>query len=117
MIKKFHVLYVGQIELDNVGLDGTPANERRYSDERLRPALDLMARIPAEAPRRIVDPPIADALANAAMDEGSKRSRANIEVLPAEGTPVQQKLLQPAPKKEHERRADGGEQRDEPDMS
>ena len=36
MIKKFHVLYVGQIELDNVGLDGTPANERRYSDEWLR---------------------------------------------------------------------------------
>jgi probable phosphoglycerate mutase len=41
----------------------------------------------------------ADALANAAMDEGSKRSRANIEVLPAEGTPVQQKLLQTAPKR------------------
>src|ERR687884_1661818 len=36
MIKKFHVLYVGQIELDNIGLNGTPANERRYSDERLR---------------------------------------------------------------------------------
>jgi len=38
MIKKFHVLYVGQIELDNVGLQGTPANERLYSDERLREA-------------------------------------------------------------------------------
>jgi alkanesulfonate monooxygenase SsuD/methylene tetrahydromethanopterin reductase-like flavin-dependent oxidoreductase (luciferase family) len=38
MINKFHVLYVGQIELDNVGLNGTPANERRYSDERLREA-------------------------------------------------------------------------------
>src|SRR5579864_7557925 len=38
MIRKFHVLYVGQIELDNIGLDGTPANERRYSDERLREA-------------------------------------------------------------------------------
>src|SRR6202047_4463246 len=38
MIKKFHVLYVGQIELDNVGLSGTPANERRDSDERLREA-------------------------------------------------------------------------------
>ena len=38
MIKKFHVLYVGQIELDNVGLNGTPANDRRYSDERLREA-------------------------------------------------------------------------------
>jgi len=38
MIKKFHVLYVGQIDLDNVGLSGTPANDRRYSDERLREA-------------------------------------------------------------------------------
>src|SRR3954462_8294269 len=36
MISKFHVLYVGQIELDNIGRAGTPANERRYSDERLR---------------------------------------------------------------------------------
>ena len=35
MIKKFHVLYVGQIELDNLGLTGTPANDRRYSNERL----------------------------------------------------------------------------------
>jgi len=38
MIKKFHVLYVGQIELDNIGQSGTPANERRYSDHRLREA-------------------------------------------------------------------------------
>ncbi|MBV8838950.1 MAG: LLM class flavin-dependent oxidoreductase [Alphaproteobacteria bacterium] len=38
MINKFHVLYVGQIELDQVGLNGTPANDRRYSDERLREA-------------------------------------------------------------------------------
>jgi alkanesulfonate monooxygenase SsuD/methylene tetrahydromethanopterin reductase-like flavin-dependent oxidoreductase (luciferase family) len=35
MIKHFHVLYVGQIELDKVGLDGTPANDRRYASERL----------------------------------------------------------------------------------
>ena len=35
MIKNFHVLYVGQIELDNIGLAGTPANDRRYSNERL----------------------------------------------------------------------------------
>src|SRR5690348_8556296 len=38
MIKKFHVLYVGQIELDNVGADGTPANDRRYSDRQLHEA-------------------------------------------------------------------------------
>ena len=36
MIKRFHVLYVGQIALDNIGRDGTPADERRYADERLR---------------------------------------------------------------------------------
>src|ERR1700739_2588797 len=35
MIKPFHVLYVGQIELDNIGLNGTPANDRRYSKDRL----------------------------------------------------------------------------------
>ena len=35
MIKRFHALYVGQIELDNIGLQGTPANDRRYSNERL----------------------------------------------------------------------------------
>jgi alkanesulfonate monooxygenase SsuD/methylene tetrahydromethanopterin reductase-like flavin-dependent oxidoreductase (luciferase family) len=38
MIKRFHVLYVGQIELDNIGRSGTPANDRRYSDEQLREA-------------------------------------------------------------------------------
>src|SRR5246127_5037924 len=35
MIKRFHALYVGQIALDNIGLEGTPANERRYPNERL----------------------------------------------------------------------------------
>ena len=35
MIKRFHVLYVGQIALDNVGAAGTPANERRYSNQHL----------------------------------------------------------------------------------
>ena len=34
MIKRFHVLYVGQIELEDIGLGGKPANERRYSNER-----------------------------------------------------------------------------------
>ena len=36
MIKRFHALYVGQIELDNIGLNGTPANDRRYPNERLK---------------------------------------------------------------------------------
>src|SRR5947207_14066131 len=35
MIKRFHALYVGQIELGNIGLNGTLANERRYPNERL----------------------------------------------------------------------------------
>jgi len=35
MIKKFSVLYVGHITLENVGRDGTPADERRYPNERL----------------------------------------------------------------------------------
>ena len=38
MITKFSVLYVGQIELDNVGLQGTPADDRRYANERLAEA-------------------------------------------------------------------------------
>ena len=35
MIKRFHVLYVGQLELENIGLQGAPADARRYSNERL----------------------------------------------------------------------------------
>ena len=35
MIKKFSVLYVGQIELENVGINGTPTEQRAYSNERL----------------------------------------------------------------------------------
>ncbi len=35
MIKRFHALYVGQVELENIGLHGTPADARRYSNERL----------------------------------------------------------------------------------
>jgi alkanesulfonate monooxygenase SsuD/methylene tetrahydromethanopterin reductase-like flavin-dependent oxidoreductase (luciferase family) len=34
MITKFSVLYVGQIDLDNVGLQGTPADARRYGNDR-----------------------------------------------------------------------------------
>ena len=39
MIDKFSVLYVGQIELENIGIDGTPADERRYPNERLTEGL------------------------------------------------------------------------------
>ena len=40
MIKRFSVLYVGQIDLENTGADGTPADERRYPNERLVQAYD-----------------------------------------------------------------------------
>ena len=40
MIKRFSVLYVGQIDLDNTGLDGTPADQRRYPNDRLVQAYD-----------------------------------------------------------------------------
>jgi alkanesulfonate monooxygenase SsuD/methylene tetrahydromethanopterin reductase-like flavin-dependent oxidoreductase (luciferase family) len=35
MIKHFSVFYVGQIELENVGADGVPPNDRLYSNDRL----------------------------------------------------------------------------------
>ena len=38
MIKRFHALYVGQIALDNIGIEGTPANDRCYSSDRLSEA-------------------------------------------------------------------------------
>jgi alkanesulfonate monooxygenase SsuD/methylene tetrahydromethanopterin reductase-like flavin-dependent oxidoreductase (luciferase family) len=38
MITKFSVLYVGQIELDDIGRAGTPADERRYTNEQLSQA-------------------------------------------------------------------------------
>lgn len=45
MISKFSVLYVGQITLDNVGLNGTPANERRYTNERIVEAYRTTAEV------------------------------------------------------------------------
>ena len=45
MIKRFHAIYVGQIELDNIGLDGTPANDRRYSRERLAEVFETSRRV------------------------------------------------------------------------
>lgn len=35
MIKRFSILYVGQTDLENVGASGTPADQRRYSNEHL----------------------------------------------------------------------------------
>jgi len=33
MITRFSVLYVGQVDLDNIGRNGTPADQRRYPNE------------------------------------------------------------------------------------
>ncbi len=45
MISKFSVLYVGFINLEHLGLDGTPADSRRYPNERIveayRTSLDV----------------------------------------------------------------------------
>jgi alkanesulfonate monooxygenase SsuD/methylene tetrahydromethanopterin reductase-like flavin-dependent oxidoreductase (luciferase family) len=40
MITRFSTLYVGHIELESCGLDGTPADDRRYSNQRLIEAFD-----------------------------------------------------------------------------
>ena len=47
MIKNFSVLYVGNIDLEDVGSDGLPADARRYPNERLMQSMDT-----AEASRR-----------------------------------------------------------------
>ena len=45
MIKDFSVLYVGNIDLDNVGLDGTPANDRRYSNDRVVESMETATQV------------------------------------------------------------------------
>ena len=45
MIKNFSVLYVGNIDLDDVGSDGTPADERRYPNERLMQSMDTATQV------------------------------------------------------------------------
>ncbi|HJR50039.1 MAG TPA: LLM class flavin-dependent oxidoreductase, partial [Gemmatimonadales bacterium] len=40
MITRFSTLYVGHIELERCGLDGTPADDRRYPNERLAETFD-----------------------------------------------------------------------------
>src|SRR5438105_6508852 len=43
MITRFSTLYVGHIELERCGFAGTPADDRRYSNERLLEAFDTAA--------------------------------------------------------------------------
>ncbi len=45
MITRFSTLYVGHIELERCGLSGTPADDRRYGNERLIEAFDTAAAV------------------------------------------------------------------------
>ena len=40
MIKRFGSLFAGHVDLDNIGLDGTPVNDRWLPDERLAGVFD-----------------------------------------------------------------------------
>ena len=40
MIKRFGSLFAGHIDLGDLGQDATPANDRRYSNERLVTVFD-----------------------------------------------------------------------------
>ena len=40
MITKFGSLYAGHVDLDNLGLDGTPVNDRWLSDDHLASVFD-----------------------------------------------------------------------------
>jgi hypothetical protein len=40
MIRRFSTLYVGHIELEHCGFVGTPADDRRYPNERLMEVFD-----------------------------------------------------------------------------
>ena len=45
MIKHFSALYVGNIDLENVGSQGTPADQRRYPNERLIESLSTATEV------------------------------------------------------------------------
>jgi alkanesulfonate monooxygenase SsuD/methylene tetrahydromethanopterin reductase-like flavin-dependent oxidoreductase (luciferase family) len=43
MIRRFSTLYVGHVELERCGLDGTPADDRRYPNQRLLETFETAA--------------------------------------------------------------------------
>jgi alkanesulfonate monooxygenase SsuD/methylene tetrahydromethanopterin reductase-like flavin-dependent oxidoreductase (luciferase family) len=51
MIRRFSTLYVGHIELEQCGLAGTPADDRRYPNERLIEVFDTAATLARAADR------------------------------------------------------------------
>ncbi len=52
MMKHFSLRYVGQIELEHVGIDGIPADERRYPNERLIGCFSMAQCLPSSAASR-----------------------------------------------------------------
>ena len=51
MIRRFSTLYVGHIELEQCGLDGVPADDRRYGNERLTETFDTTIAMAGAADR------------------------------------------------------------------
>ncbi len=51
MIEKFSILYAGHVNVDNLGYEGTPANDRFLSDEDLASALTITDQIAQTADR------------------------------------------------------------------
>ncbi len=45
MIKNFSVLYVGNIDLEDVGSDGVPSDERRYPNDRLMQSMETAEQV------------------------------------------------------------------------
>jgi len=97
MIRRFSILYVGQIELEDIGRDGTPADARRYPNERLveayRTVVDVAAVtrrlrlgcafniLPMWHPIRLAeDYAVADVLTNGRVVMGSGRGYHSREV-------------------------------------
>jgi alkanesulfonate monooxygenase SsuD/methylene tetrahydromethanopterin reductase-like flavin-dependent oxidoreductase (luciferase family) len=51
VIRRFSTLYVGHVELEQCGLGGTPADDRRYPNERLTEVFDTAAALARAADR------------------------------------------------------------------
>ncbi len=45
MIKSFSYIYVGHVDMENLGFEGTPVNDRRYSNDHLITAFDTAAEL------------------------------------------------------------------------
>ncbi|MFQ5962316.1 MAG: LLM class flavin-dependent oxidoreductase, partial [Candidatus Methylomirabilales bacterium] len=50
-MEKFNTLYIGHVDMDSIGLRGTPANDRRFPNEHLITAFDKATAICQTAER------------------------------------------------------------------